>query len=103
MRFVGELGASELTGEQVEHLCTIAEEAARKHVLAKVPSKSIEVLNVGAEAEGTEPLKLTVDVDVTLSPSVKNVRVKRLCDDAVKKAFGAAEEYMRQLKCHSQK
>ena len=93
------MGLADLNSEQIEKLCIIAEEAARRHVLSKVPSKKVEVLNISAEAEGTKPLKLTVDVDVILSASVKDIGVKVLCDDAVKRAFSAAEEYLRELKC----
>jgi hypothetical protein len=98
-----ELGLPELTTEQVEQLCTLAETAARKHVLSKVPSKNIETLNICAEAEGIKPLKLTVDVEIVLSPENKNVDSKKLSDEAVKQAFESAEEYLRTLACHSQK
>jgi hypothetical protein len=103
VKTVEEMGPSDLNDEQIKKLCTIAEEAARKHVLSKVPSKKVEILNICAEAEDTKPLKLTVDVDVTLSSSVNNIGVKGLCDDAVKCAFSAAEEYLRKLKCLSKK
>lgn len=98
-----ELGLPDLTGEQIEKVCSVAEEAARKHVLAQVPPKKIDALNVSAEAEGTKPLRLTVDVDVQLSSSVKDFDVQQLCDTAVKQAFAAAKEYLKGLACHSRK
>ena len=98
-----DLGLPELTNEQIEQLCSIAEEAARKHVLSKVPSKKVETLNISAEVEGTRPMQLTVDVDATLSASLKNFDVQKLCDDAVREGFAAAEKYLRELACHSQK
>jgi len=93
----------ELTDEQIEQLCSIAEEAARKHVLSRVPSKKVETLNVSAEVEGTKPIQLTVDVDIRLSPSMKSFDVQKLCDDAVREAFASTEKYLRKLACHSPK
>ena len=98
-----ELGIPELTNEQIEELCLVAEKAARKHVLSKVPSKKIEKLNVGAEAEGTKPIALRVDVAVVLSPSMKDFDVQKLADEAVKEAFFQAEKHLRELACHSRK
>jgi hypothetical protein len=100
---VEDLDLPELTDEQIEQLCSIAEEAARKHVLSKVPSKRVETLNVSAEVEGTKPMQLTVDVDVALSSSLKSFDVQKLSDDAVREAFASAEKYLRKLACHSQK
>jgi len=99
---VENLGLPELTNEQIEQLCSIAEEAARKHILSKVPSKKVETLNITAEAQHTKPLQLTIDVDITLSKSLKNYDAQKLCDDAVQKAFASAEEYLRKLTCHTQ-
>ena len=97
------LGLPDLTREQVEKVCLVAEEAARKHVLAKVPSKKVDALNVSAEAEGTKPLRLIIDIDVQLSSSMKGFDVQQLCDNAVKQAFAAAKEYLEGLVCHSPK
>jgi hypothetical protein len=97
------LGLPELTGEQIEDLCLVAEEAARKHILGTVPSKKIETLNISAEAEGTGPLMLKVDVGITLSPSMKSLNVQELVDDAVREAFLSAEKHLRELACRSEK
>jgi len=100
---VEELGIPELTSEQIEELCMIAEEAARKYVLSKLTSKEIETLNISAEVEGAKPVGLTVDVDVVLSPSAENCDVKKVASEAVKTAFESAKDYLRELKCNSQK
>jgi len=100
---VEELGLPDLTDEQIEKVCSVAEEAARRHVLTKVSSKKIDVLNVSAEAEGTKPLRLTIDVDVLLSSSMKDFDAQQLCDDAVRQAFAAARDYLKGLACHSRK
>ena len=98
-----ELSIPELTSEQIEELCSITEETARKSVLSKVAQKRIETLNISVEAEGTKPVSLTVDVDIALSPIMKDFDVKALTEEAVKVAFAAAEKYLRELKWRSQK
>lgn len=95
------MGLPELTTEQVEELCTIADDAARKYVLSKVPQKKIDKLDISAEADGAKPLTLTVDVDIVLSPLMQNFNVQGLVDEAVKEAFASVEKYLRKLKCHS--
>lgn len=101
MKTLENLRIPKLTDEQIEELCGITEDAARKYVLSKVPSKRIETLNISVEAEGTKPLMLSVDIDILLSPLMKNFEVQKLVDDAVKQAFVSAEEYLRKLVCHS--
>ena len=96
-----DLGIPELTSEQIEGLCGVAEEAARKYILSKVPSKRIETLNISVEAEGAKPLTLTVDIDIELSPLMKNFEVQKLVDEAIKEAFTSAEKYLRKLACNS--
>jgi hypothetical protein len=100
---VGELGLPDLTSEQVEQLCLTAEEAARKHVLRRVPSKKIETLNISAEADHTKPLRLAVDVDIQLSTHAEGFKVQKIADEAVKEAFASAEKYLRELACHTRK
>jgi hypothetical protein len=99
VKLVEELDMPELTSEQTEKLCSTAEEAARKHILSKIFSKKIETLNVCAEVDGSKPVKLTVDVDVVLSPKAENVDVQKLVDEAVSEAFKSAEKYLGELKC----
>jgi hypothetical protein len=100
---VEELGIPELTSTQIEQLSVIAEQAARKHILTKVPAKKVENLDITVETEGTKPVKLTINIDIALSPSMKNLEIQKLVDESVKKAFAAAEGYLRELKCSSQK
>jgi hypothetical protein len=100
---VEELGLEKLTDKQIEELCLIAEEAARKHILSKVPSKNIDALNITAEAEGAKPVSLKVEVDLELSQSVRNFKVKQITDEAVRIAFVSANQYLRGLTCRSKK
>ena len=93
-----ELGIPDLTTEQIETLCSTAEDAARKHVLSKVPSKMVETLNVSVEADGTKPVNLTVEIDLVLSSKMKNFDADALAKEAVKEALNASEKYLRKLK-----
>ena len=92
-----ELGIPELTSEQIEELCAAAENAARKHVLSKVSAKLVEKLNISVEAEGTKPVKVTVEIDLALSPQAEALDQKNLVEEAVQEAFKASENYMRKL------
>lgn len=98
-----DLGLQELTSEQIEELCAVAEEAASKYVLSKVSPKRIDTLSISAEAEGRKPMKLSIDVDIVLSSSMRDFDVQNLVDKAVKEAFKSAEKYLKGLTCHSQK
>lgn len=98
-----ELGLPELTSEQIEELCIITEETAKRYILSKVPSKRIDTLDISVEGDGTKPVRLKIEIDVTLSPLMKHFDQQKLVDEAVKEAFRSAGEYLRELKCHSKK
>ena len=98
-----EIGILELTLEQVEELCEIAEETAREYVLSKVPPRRISTLNVTVDAEGTKPITINVDVEVVLSPLMKNFDVEKLVKEATERAFASIREYLRKLSCKSTK
>jgi hypothetical protein len=95
---VEELGIPDLTTEQIKMLCATAENAARKHILSKVPSKMVEKLNISVEADGTKPVNVTVEIDLHLSPKMKNFDADKLVIEAVKEAHRASENYLRKLK-----
>jgi len=90
-----------LTFEQVETLCAIAEKAARNYVLSKVPSRKVSVLNIAVDTEGLKPVTVNVEVEIILSPLMKNYEVKKLAEEATKQAFKAVEAYLRELTCKS--
>ena len=98
-----EIGIPELTSKQVEELCEIAEETAREYILSKVPSRRVSTLNITVDTEGTKPITVSVDVEVTLSPLMKNYNVEELTREATKKAFASVERYLRELTCKSKK
>jgi hypothetical protein len=98
MKRVEELGLPDLTTEQIETLCSTAEDAARKHILSKVPLKMVEKLNITVEVEGEKPVNITVEVDLALSPKMKGFNAETLVNDAVKTALEASETWLRKLK-----
>ena len=98
-----EIGIPELTLEQVAELCERAEQAARTYVLSKVSTGRIVTLDVSVDAEGTKPVTVDVDVTVVLSPLMKDFDVEALTEEATKRAFAIIEEYLRELKCKSEK
>ena len=88
----------ELTSEQTEQLCTAAEDAARKYILSKVPTKGIANMTITVEAEGTQPLNLNVEIDLTLNPETKNASSANLVKEAIQKALVAGENFLGKLK-----
>jgi len=98
-----EIGIPELTSEQLEELCEIAEEAAREYVLSKVPSRRVSALNITVDTEGTKPITINVGVEVTLSPLMKDYNVEKLAKEAMEMAFASVEKYLRVLACKSTK
>ncbi len=98
-----ELVIPELTSEQIEALCLAAENAARRHILSKIPSKTVEKLDISVEAEGAKPMTLAVEVDITLLPQMKNIDTQKLVNETIKETFKFTENYLRKLTCHSQK
>ncbi len=93
-----ELGIPELTTEQIETLCSTAENAARKYVLSKVPSKMVERLDISVEAEGSKPVNVTVEIDLSLTPQAKDVDAQALVKEATNEAHKASENYLRKIK-----
>ena len=98
MKRVEELGLPDLTTEQIEMLCATAENAARKYILSKVSSKMVEKLNISVEVDGTKPVNVTVEIDLELSPKMKNFNADKLANEAVKEAHKTSENYLRKLK-----
>jgi hypothetical protein len=93
-----ELGIPELSIEQIENLCATAEEEARKWVLSKVSSEMIDRLDIIVEAEGSKPLKVSVEIDLQLTPETKDVDVAALVKEATGVAHKAVEKCLRKLK-----
>lgn len=95
---VVELGIPELTTEQIETLCSTAENAARKYVLSKVSSKMVDRLDISVEAVGSKPVNVTVEIDLALLPQAKGIDAQTLVKEAINEAHIASEKYLRKIK-----
>ena len=93
-----ELGIPELTTEQIETLCSTAENAARKYVLSKVRSKMVDKLDICVEAAGSKPVDVTVEINLELKAASKGIDAQMLVNEAVKEAHKAGENYLRKIK-----
>jgi hypothetical protein len=95
---MGELGFPELTTEQIELLCSTAENAARKHILSKVAQKDVDCLDISVEADGAKPVNVTVEINLILSPQTKDVDAEALVKEAVDAAHKSVENFLRKIK-----
>ena len=103
MNSLEEVRKTSLSYEQLERLCEIAEEAARRYVTSRIPDRGISDLSISVNSTDSETLNLEIDVEIILSPLFKKVDVKKLTEEAINAAFKAAEEYLREITCHSEK
>ena len=103
MNSLREVRRTSLSYEQLERLCEIAEEAAREYVASRIPERGISDLSISVNSVDSETLNLEIDVEITLSPLFRKVNAKKLAEEAVNAAFKAAEEYLREISCHSKK
>jgi len=95
---VVELGIPELTTEQIETLCSTAEEATRKYVLSKVSNKDVDNLDISVEAKGSKPVNVTVEIKLLLSAKTKNIDTDALVKEAVNQAHKTIEKFLRKIR-----
>ncbi len=98
-----EIGLSELTDKQLERLCEVGEKAVRDFVLSEIPSRRISNLDVTVTIEGSKPVRVNIEVELELSPLMKDFNVNKLTKEAVEKGFAAIEEHLREISCKSTK
>jgi len=101
--FLEEIGIPELTPEQLTKLCEIGEKTARQHILSKVSPRKISALDISIDTEGTKPVTVNIDVEINLSPLMKNFNAEKLAKEATEKAFASIKEYLSELSCKSLK
>ena len=92
-----DMGLPELSSEQIEQLCTVAEEAARKYILSKISKKEANRIDVAVEAVGAKPVNLEVEIDLELSPQSGVVDSAAIVNEAIREAFKAGESFLRKL------
>jgi hypothetical protein len=84
------------TDEEVELICTAAEEAARELILSKISLKKLDDLNLSVEGVGDKPLSITVQI--AIESELENPELDTIIDDATNAAFAAAEAKVQELK-----
>lgn len=84
------------TEEEVEAICSAAEEAAMKTLLTHMPAKRIRDIDVVVEAMGDKPL--TLDVEVCIDLIYGDESLEKLVEEASDRAVEAAERKVRELK-----
>lgn len=85
----------EPTKEEVEQICSAAEEAARGYVLSSISIRRVSDLDVTIEAVGGKPLLLNIEVAIELASGTQDLRA--IVDEATNRAFSAAEAKVREL------
>ena len=94
-----EIGIPELTSKQVEELCEVGERAARDYIASKIPARRITSLDIVIDVEGAKPITVNVDIEIALSPLMKDYDAKQLINEAKQEAFKVIEEYLRKIAC----
>ena len=98
-----EIGIPKLTPKQLEKLCEIGEKAAREHVYSKVSPRKVSELNINIDTEGAKPVTISIDVEITLSPLMKDYDAEKLAKEATEKAFNSIKAYLSEITCKSTK
>ena len=91
------MGIPNLTTEQIETLCEIAEKTARKHILSKIPIHRVSDIDITIDIEGQKQINVNLDLGITLSLPIKDHDLQKLVNEAKEKAFLAIEEYLREI------
>ena len=60
--------------------------------------RMVDLLDISVEAEGAKPLKVSVEIDLQLTPEAKDVDAQALVNEATGAAHQAVETYLRKLK-----
>jgi hypothetical protein len=83
------------TDEEIELICTAAEEAAREFILSKISLKKLGDLDLSVEGVGDKPLSVTVEI--TVESELEDPELGMVIDNATEAAFAAAEAKVREL------
>ncbi len=83
------------TDEEVELICTAAEEAAREFILSKISLKKLDDLDLSVEGIGDKPLSVTVQI--AIESELEDPELGTIIDNATDAAFTAAEAKVREL------
>jgi len=90
---------SSLTYEELEKICVLAEEAARRYIFSRVKREYVSDLYVSVDLESLDTLNVNVEVEIELSPLCSKMNVQEIADGSVKAAFEAIEKCLRRIMC----
>jgi len=88
-----------LSDDQIEELCILADEAARKYVTSKISKNEIIDMTVSVNLEDAHEMVIEIEVELSLSDLYTEENAKKLANEAVKSAFRAIDEYMKEARC----
>jgi len=58
----------------------------------------VDRLDISVEAEGLKPVNVTVEIDIQLSPEIKDFDAEALVREATNAAHKAVENFLRKIK-----
>lgn len=99
-----ETAISKLSLDELQSVCESAELKIRRFIFSKVASNLVDDLNILVDADASAPASINIEVDLRLSPLVKEVNAAKLVEDAIDHGFLLVEEKTREiLACRSKK
>lgn len=87
-----------LSYEELEKICEMAELAARKYIMSKVPKEFISDVSISVDLESLDSLNIDIEVELMLSPLCKNISSDEIAKESVKAAFDAVEKYLEEIR-----
>jgi len=81
----------------------VAENAARKHISSKIPLRKLTALDIIVEVEGEKPVTVNIDIQLSIPLGITNQNAQQLANEAAKKAQQAAQAYLKEIACKSNK
>jgi len=89
---------SSLTYGDLEKLCDIAEEAARRYIFSRVKREYVSDISISINLENRDFLNVDIEVEIELSPLCRKINAKDLAEGSVKASFEAIEKYLRKIR-----
>lgn len=81
--------------DEIEAICSAAEEAAMRYILSKISLKRLEDLNLAVEAIGDKPLSLNIEISV--EAELEDPSLEMTIEKATETAIAAADAKVREL------
>ncbi len=91
MNYEKKTNLKNLTIEDIEELCILAESEIRKYIHSKCPEKEIDQLEITVEIGFEKTTNLTIEVDLE-SDSLSTEESKTLVEEAVRIAINVIDE-----------